>query len=236
MDQNILVKTESLSVDFTSGKIVFRALHCVNAAINKGEFVSIVGVSGSGKTTLLNTIGGLITPASGSVVVDGVRISSLSEEERTRFRREHIGFIFQNDNLIPSLNVFQNICFSAWLAKKEFEIDEVRTLARQLHIEDKLMELPDDLSGGQRQRVAIARAMLAKPALLLADEPTGSLDSANGRKLMQLLRAAVREQGMTVLMVTHNEEFASLTDRILHIEDGRIIAEDSAGRPCRSGV
>jgi putative ABC transport system ATP-binding protein len=226
MDNNILVETRSLTVDFLCGTSFLRALDHVDLAVQRGEFVSLVGVSGSGKTTLLNAIGGLITPTSGSVIFNNIRFDSMRDEERTIFRRENIGFVFQNYNLIPSLSVFQNICFSAQLSKGNVAASEAQKIAKQLGIEDKLTEMPSELSGGQQQRVAIARAMLAKPSLLLADEPTGSLDSINGRAIIQLLRNAVVQSKMSVLMATHNEEFASLTDRILHIEDGKIVAEE----------
>lgn len=227
MDDDILVKARSLTVDFADGGAVFRALDHVDLTIHKKEFVSAVGVSGSGKTTLLNTIGGLISPVEGSVLFRDVNLNAMSDEGRTIFRRENIGFIFQNYNLIPSLNVFENICFSAQLSGKTVDINEVNELAERLGIDDQLFKLPSALSGGQQQRAAIARAMLAKPALLLADEPTGNLDSAAGRTIMELLREAVEQEDMSVLMVTHNEEFASLTDRILHIEDGKIAAEET---------
>ena len=227
MIDDILVETRSLIVDYSDGTAFLRALNGINLTIQKGEFVSAVGVSGSGKTTLLNAIGGLIAPTSGSVIFQGVRLDTLSEEERTILRRENIGFVFQNYNLVPSLNVFQNICFSAQLSKRNIGIQEVNNISRQLGIEDKLSGMPADLSGGQQQRAAIARALLAKPSLLLADEPTGSLDSTNGRAIIQLLRNTVEQNNMTVFMVRHNEEFAALTDRILHIEDGQIVAEES---------
>ena len=227
MIDDILVETRSLIVDYSEGTAFLRALNGINLTIQKGEFVSAVGVSGSGKTTLLNAIGGLIAPTSGSVIFQGVRLDTLSEEERTILRRKNIGFVFQNYNLVPSLNVFQNICFSAQLSKRNIGIQEVNNISRQLGIEDKLSGMPADLSGGQQQRAAIARALLAKPSLLLADEPTGSLDSTNGRAIIQLLRNTVEQNNMTVFMVTHNEEFAALTDRILHIEDGQIVAEES---------
>ncbi|MGI6055455.1 MAG: ABC transporter ATP-binding protein [Bilifractor sp.] len=227
MSDDILAETRSLTVDFLNGPDFLRALDGVDLTIHKGEFVSLVGVSGSGKTTLLNAIGGLIVPTSGSIIFNSIRFDSMSEEERTIFRRNHIGFIFQNFNLIPSLNIFQNICFSAQLSQKPITAQQVEKIAQQLGIEDKLSRMPAELSGGQQQRAAIARAMLARPSLLLADEPTGSLDSLNGRSIMQLLRKAVSENNMSVLMATHNEEFASQTDRMIHIEDGKIIAEES---------
>ncbi len=227
MSDDILAETRSLTVDFLNGPDFLRALDGVDLTIHKGEFVSLVGVSGSGKTTLLNAIGGLIVPTSGSIIFNSIRFDSMSEEERTIFRRNHIGFIFQNFNLIPSLNIFQNICFSAQLSQKPITAQQVEKIAQQLGIEDKLSRMPAELSGGQQQRAAIARAMLARPSLLLADEPTGSLDSLNGKSIMQLLRKAVSENNMSVLMATHNEEFASQTDRMIHIEDGKIIAEES---------
>ena len=226
MSDDILVETRSLTVDFFNGPDPLRALADVDLTVYKGEFVSLVGVSGSGKTTLLNAIGGLIAPTSGSIIFNNIRFDAMSEEERTIFRRNHIGFIFQNYNLIPSLNIFQNICFSAELSQKTVVARQVEKIAQQLGIEHKLTQMPAELSGGQQQRAAIARAMLANPSLLLADEPTGSLDSVNGQSIMQLLRKAVSENNMSVLMATHNEEFASLTDRILHIEDGKIVAEE----------
>lgn len=227
MSDDILAETRSLTVDFLNGPDSLRALDGVDLTIHKGEFVSLVGVSGSGKTTLLNAIGGLIVPTSGSIIFNSIRFDSMSEEERTIFRRNHIGFIFQNFNLVPSLNIFQNICFSAQLSQKPITAHQVEKIAQQLGIEDKLSRVPAELSGGQQQRAAIARAMLARPSLLLADEPTGSLDSLNGRSIMQLLRKAVSENNMSVLMATHNEEFASQTDRMIYIEDGKIIAEES---------
>ena len=227
MSDDILVETRSLTVDFFNGPDPLRALADVDLTVYKGEFVSLVGVSGSGKTTLLNAIGGLIAPTSGSIIFNNIRFDAMSEEERTIFRRNHIGFIFQNYNLIPSLNIFQNICFSAELSQKTVVARQVEKIAQQLGIEHKLTQMPAELSGGQQQRAAIARAMLANPSLLLADEPTGSLDSVNGQSIMQLLRKAVSENNMSVLMATHNEEFASQTDRILYIEDGKIIAEES---------
>jgi putative ABC transport system ATP-binding protein len=227
MSDDILVETRSLTVDFFNGPDPLRALADVDLTVYKGEFVSLVGVSGSGKTTLLNAIGGLIAPTSGSIIFNNIRFDAMSEEERTIFRRNHIGFIFQNYNLIPSLNIFQNICFSAELSQKTVAARQVEKIAQQLGIEHKLTQMPAELSGGQQQRAAIARAMLANPSLLLADEPTGSLDSVNGKSIMQLLRKAVSENNMSVLMATHNEEFASQTDRILYIEDGKIIAEES---------
>ena len=227
MSDDILVETRSLTVDFFNGHDPLRALADVDLTVYKGEFVSLVGVSGSGKTTLLNAIGGLIAPTSGSIIFNNIRFDAMSEEERTIFRRNHIGFIFQNYNLIPSLNIFQNICFSAELSQKTVVARQVEKIAQQLGIEHKLTQMPAELSGGQQQRAAIARAMLANPSLLLADEPTGSLDSVNGKSIMQLLRKAVSENNMSVLMATHNEEFASQTDRILYIEDGKIIAEES---------
>ena len=227
MSDDILVETRSLTVDFFNGPDPLRALADVDLTVYKGEFVSLVGVSGSGKTTLLNAIGGLIAPTSGSIIFNNIRFDAMSEEERTIFRRNHIGFIFQNYNLISSLNIFQNICFSAELSQKTVVARQVEKIAQQLGIEHKLTQMPAELSGGQQQRAAIARAMLANPSLLLADEPTGSLDSVNGKSIMQLLRKAVSENNMSVLMATHNEEFASQTDRILYIEDGKIIAEES---------
>ena len=227
MSDDILGETRSLTVDFFNGPDPLRALADVDLTVYKGEFVSLVGVSGSGKTTLLNAIGGLIAPTSGSIIFNNIRFDAMSEEERTIFRRNHIGFIFQNYNLIPSLNIFQNICFSAELSQKTVVARQVEKIAQQLGIEHKLTQMPAELSGGQQQRAAIARAMLANPSLLLADEPTGSLDSVNGKSIMQLLRKAVSENNMSVLMATHNEEFASQTDRILYIEDGKIIAEES---------
>lgn len=227
MSDDILVGTRALTVDFSCGMTFLRALDNVDITIQRGEFVSLVGVSGSGKTTLLNAIGGLIVPTSGSIIFNSICFDSMNEEERTIFRRNHIGFIFQNYNLIPSLNIFQNICFSAQLSQKSITAQQVEKIAQQLGIEDKLTQMPAELSGGQQQRAAIARAMLARPSLLLADEPTGSLDSVNGRSIMQLLRTAVSENNMSVLMATHNEEFALQTDRIIHIEDGKIIAEES---------
>lgn len=199
------------------------ALDGVTLSIEQGEFVAIVGTSGSGKSTLLNIIGGLDVPTSGKVIVDGKELSALNDEQLTIFRRRKIGFIFQNYNLVPMLNVYENIVLPVELdgdkADKKF-MDEV---VRMLALEDKLNNLPNNLSGGQQQRVAIARALISKPAIVLADEPTGNLDSRTSSDVLGLLKVTSQKFHQTLVMITHNSEIAQLADRIIRIEDGRIV-------------
>ena len=202
---------------------ITKALDGVTLSIEKGEFVAIVGTSGSGKSTLLNMIGGLDLPIFGKVVVDGRNLSTLKEEELTMFRRRKIGFIFQNFYLVPVLNVYENIVLPVELDGNKVDKKFMDKVVRMLGLEDKLNNMPNNLSGGQQQRVAIARALVSKPAIVLADEPTGNLDSKTSSDVLGLLKATSQKFHQTLVMITHNNEIAQLADRIIRIEDGRIV-------------
>ena len=191
--------------------------------MEKGEFVAIVGTSGSGKSTLLHMLGGLDRPTGGSVEVDGKEIFSLKDEELTIFRRRKIGFVFQNYNLVPVLNVYENIVLPVQLDGKTPDASYIDSIIETLGLERKLENLPNNLSGGQQQRVAIARALASKPAIILADEPTGNLDSKTSQDVLGLLKVTSQKYGQTIVMITHNEEIAQLADRIIRIEDGKIV-------------
>ena len=218
-----VLQTVDLKKYYGAGPNITRALDGVNFCVEQGEFVAVVGTSGSGKTTLLNMIGGLDTPTSGSVFVRGQELAKKNEEKLTIFRRRSIGFIFQNYNLVPILNVYENIVLPVELdgdtADQKF-MDEV---VRMLALEDKLRDMPNHLSGGQQQRAAIARALITKPAIVLADEPTGNLDSKTSADVLGLLKRTGMEFNQTIVMITHNNEIAQLADRIVRIEDGRIV-------------
>lgn len=192
-------------------------------SVEKGEFVAIVGTSGSGKTTLLNLIGGLDFADEGEIIIDGENITRMTADELTIFRRRKIGFIFQNYNLVTVLNVYKNIVMPVRLDGNRVDEPYVSQIAGMLGIEKKLKSYPNQLSGGQQQRVAIARALSAKPAIILADEPTGNLDSKTSQEVMGLLKMTSRKFSQTVIMITHNEEIAQLADRTIHIEDGKIV-------------
>lgn len=202
---------------------ITKALDGVTLSIEKGEFVAIVGTSGSGKSTLLNMIGELDLPIFGKVVVDGRNLSTLKEEELTMFRRRKIGFIFQNYNLVPVLNVYENIVLPVEVDGNKVDKKFMDKVVRMLGLEDKLNNMPNNLSGGQQQRVAIARALVSKPAIVLADEPTGNLDSKTSSDVLGLLKATSQKFHQTLVMITHNNEIAQLADRIIRIEDGRIV-------------
>ena len=202
---------------------ITRALDGVTLSIEKGEFVAIVGTSGSGKSTLLNMIGGLDVPTSGQVVVDGKELSKLKDEELTVFRRRKIGFIFQNYNLVPVLNVYENIVLPVELDGNKVDKKFMKEVVQMLGLEDKLNNMPNNLSGGQQQRVAIARALVSKPAIVLADEPTGNLDSKTSADVLELLKTTSQKFHQTLVMITHNSEIAQLADRIIRIEDGKIV-------------
>ena len=189
----------------------------------KGEFVAVVGTSGSGKSTLLHMLGGLDRPTVGSVTVDGRELSTLKDEELTIFRRRKIGFVFQNYNLVPVLNVYENIVLPVQLDGRRPDKDYTHQIIETLGLGSKLQNLPNNLSGGQQQRVAIARALAAKPAIILADEPTGNLDSRTSQDVMSLLKVTSQRFAQTIVMITHNEEIAQMADRIIRIEDGRIV-------------
>ena len=202
---------------------ITRALDGVTLSIEKGEFVAIVGTSGSGKSTLLNMIGGLDVPTSGQVVVDGKELSKLKDEELTVFRRRKIGFIFQNYNLVPVLNVYENIVLPVELDGNKVDKKFMKDVVQMLGLEDKLNTMPNNLSGGPQQRVAIARALVSKPAIVLADEPTGNLDSKTSADVLELLKTTSQKFHQTLVMITHNSEIAQLADRIIRIEDGKIV-------------
>ena len=201
-----------------------RALDGVSLAVEQGEFVAIVGTSGSGKSTLLHMMGGLDVPTSGSVLVRGEELSQKNEEELTIFRRRSIGFIFQNYNLVPILNVYENIILPMELDGGQADREFVEEVIGMLALKERLRNMPNQLSGGQQQRVAIARALITKPAIVLADEPTGNLDSRTSADVLGLLRRTSTEFNQTIVMITHNNEIAQLADRIVRIEDGRISA------------
>ncbi len=201
-----------------------RALDGVSLTVEQGEFVAIVGTSGSGKSTLLHMMGGLDVPTSGSVLVRGEELSQKNEEELTIFRRRNIGFIFQNYNLVPILNVYENIILPMELDGGQADREFVEEVIGMLALKERLRNMPNQLSGGQQQRVAIARALITKPAIVLADEPTGNLDSRTSADVLGLLRRTSTEFNQTIVMITHNNEIAQLADRIVRIEDGRISA------------
>ena len=218
-----ILETADLSKIYGQGDTAVRALDGVSIQVEKGEFVAVVGTSGSGKSTLLHMLGGLDRPTSGSVMVDGKDIVLLRDEELTIFRRRKIGFVFQNYNLVPVLNVYENIVLPVELDGVEPDETYIRGIVATLGLESKLTSLPGQLSGGQQQRVAIARALAAKPAILLADEPTGNLDSRTSQDVLSLLKVSGQKYQQTMVMITHNEEIAQMADRIIRIEDGRIV-------------
>lgn len=218
-----ILKTENLIKIYGEGDAQVHALAGVNFSVEEGEFVSIVGTSGSGKSTLLHMLGGLDRPTSGKVYVGGKDIFSLKKDELTIFRRRKIGFVFQSYNLVPVLNVYDNIILPIELDGNIVDKDYIDQVINLLGLKEKLNNLPSQLSGGQQQRVAIARALAAKPAIILADEPTGNLDSKTSQDVLSLLKVTGERFGQTIVMITHNEEIAQLADRIIRIEDGNII-------------
>lgn len=218
-----ILKTFALKKYYGKDENLVRALDNVDFWVNQGEFVAVVGSSGSGKSTLLHMIGGLDTPTEGHVSVRNMNLSEMSEDELTIFRRRNIGFIFQNYNLVPILTVQENILLPIQLDGKQPDQDFMESIVTLLGIKDKLKEMPNNLSGGQQQRVAIARALIMKPAIILADEPTGNLDSHTSNDVLGLIQRSSKEYNQTVVMITHNNELASLADRIVRIEDGKII-------------
>ncbi len=218
----VVLRTNNLKKYYGEGDNLVKALDGVNFCVERGEFVAIVGTSGSGKSTLLHMMGGLDIPTSGNVEIDGKEISGMSGDELTVFRRRQIGFVFQNYNLVPMLNVYENIILPIELDGNRVDEDFVRKIVKMLHLEDKLERFPNNLSGGQQQRAAIARALASKPSIILADEPTGNLDSKTGQEVLGLLKMSAKQFGQTLVMITHNAEIAQLADRIIRIEDGRI--------------
>lgn len=218
-----ILETKNLQKVYGSGETAVYALRGVNLDVQRGEFIAVVGTSGSGKSTLLHMLGGLDRPTAGEVMVDGKSIFTLKDEALTIFRRRKIGFVFQNYNLVPVLNVYENIVLPIQLDGNTIDENYVAEIIKTLGIESKLNNLPGQLSGGQQQRVAIARALAAKPAIILADEPTGNLDTRTSQDVMGLLKVTSQKFGQTIVMITHNEEIAQLSDRLIRIEDGRIL-------------
>ena len=218
-----ILETRNLRKIYGSGDTEVRALAGVNLSVDSGEFVAIVGTSGSGKSTLLHMLGGLDRPTSGSVIVDGKDIFSLKDEALTIFRRRKIGFVFQSYNLVPVLNARENIVLPIQLDGRQVDEDFLDKIVNTLGLKKKLGSLPSQLSGGQQQRVAIARALAAAPAIILADEPTGNLDSRTSQDVLSLLKVTSQKFAQTIVMITHNEEIAQTADRIIRIEDGRIV-------------
>ena len=217
-----ILQTENLTKYYGEEPLVVKALDGINLQIEQGSFTAIVGTSGSGKSTLLHMMGGLDTPTGGSVVVDGQSLGNMSRSELTIFRRRKIGFIFQNYNLIPNLNIYDNIVLPVELDGRSADRQYLSNIVSVLGLEGKLDRKPNKLSGGQQQRAAIARALITKPALILADEPTGNLDSRTSQEVVGLLQATGRQFHQTIVMITHNDEIAQIADRTIRIEDGRI--------------
>lgn len=217
-----ILQTENLTKYYGEEPLVVKALDGITLQIEQGSFTAIVGTSGSGKSTLLHMMGGLDTPTGGSVVVDGQNLGNMSRSELTIFRRRKIGFIFQNYNLIPNLNIYDNIVLPVELDGRSADREYLDNIISVLGLDGKLDRKPNKLSGGQQQRAAIARALITKPALILADEPTGNLDSRTSQEVVGLLQATGRKFHQTIVMITHNDEIAQIADRTIRIEDGRI--------------
>lgn len=222
----IILKAENLKKYYDKDVNIVKALDGVDIEIKKGEFVSIVGTSGSGKSTLLHMLGGLDRVTDGKVYVDDKDIFSMTDDQLTVFRRRNIGFVFQNYNLVPILNVYENIVLPIELDGNKIDKNHVDNIIKTLGLTEKINNLPNNLSGGQQQRVAIARALATKPAIILADEPTGNLDSKTSQEVLGLLKISSEKFNQTIVMITHNEEIAQLADRIIRIEDGQIVRGD----------
>ena len=218
-----ILSGKALCKSYGSGENQVKALDHVSLSVENGEFVAVIGTSGSGKSTLLNLLGGLDTPTSGEVLVAGKDLFQMDDESRTIFRRRNIGFVFQNYNLVPVLNVYENIVLPVELDGNKVDKKFMKEVVRMLGLEDKLNNMPSNLSGGQQQRVAIARALVSKPAIVLADEPTGNLDSMTSSDVLSLLKVTSTKFHQTLVMITHNNEIAQLADRIIRIEDGKIV-------------
>ncbi len=225
----MLIETKNLTKIYTTGETEVRALDDVSLSVERGEFVSIVGSSGSGKSTLLHLLGGLDIPTNGKVIIDGCDIYELAPDPLTVFRRRFIGFVFQRYNLIPHLNVWENITLPLGLDGMTADAAEVEELLSTLGIAEKKNAMPSQLSGGQQQRVAIARALITKPHIILADEPTGNLDSKTGLDVMLTLSSLNAKFAQTILVITHNEELAQMTSRRIRIEDGVIVSDSARG-------
>ncbi len=219
-----MIRTENLRKVYQQGETKIPAVDGVSLQIEQGEFIAIVGKSGSGKSTLLHLLGGLDTPTEGSVFYDDVNLSQLKDTPSARFRRVHIGFVFQEYHLIPELTVRENIIYPALLAKKKVDEDYLGQLISTLELDDRVTHLPSQLSGGQQQRTAVARAFINQPEVVLCDEPTGNLDSHSGKAVMEMIASLRRQFHQTVVVVTHDMEFAQTADRILTIRDGKIVS------------
>ncbi|MCI8826128.1 MAG: ABC transporter ATP-binding protein [Lachnospiraceae bacterium] len=217
-----VIKTTELKKYYSKGSNTVKALDGVNFSVEQGEFIAIVGTSGSGKSTLLNMIGGLDSPTSGSIKINGKEIQQMKPEKLTIFRRRNVGFIFQNYNLVPVLNVYDNISLPTRLDGNKPDIKFIHELLELMNMENYIEAMPTELSGGQQQRVAIARALASKPAIILADEPTGNLDSKSSSDVLGLLKMTSEKYHQTLVMITHNEQIAQMADRIIRIEDGCI--------------
>ncbi|MBU3074490.1 ABC transporter ATP-binding protein [Clostridium estertheticum] len=217
-----VLKTENLVKIYGQEPTIIKALNDVSIEVNAGEFVAIIGTSGSGKSTLLNMLGGLDKPTSGEIIISNKNINNMNDEELTIFRRRNIGFIFQNYNLVPILNVYENIVLPIELDGTKVDKEYVDSVISTLGLKEKLNSMPNNLSGGQQQRVAIARALATKPSLILADEPTGNLDSKTSMDVIGLLKTTSKKFNQTMVMITHNEEIAQLADKIIRIEDGKV--------------
>ena len=222
-----ILVTEELRKYYRLGDAAVRALDGINLMVEQGEFIAIVGRSGSGKSTLLHMLGGLDVPTSGKVIVDGRDISGMTKDELTIFRRRKIGFVFQNYNLLPLMNVYENIILPIQLDGLKPDRKFVEHIMEMLGLTEKKFAMPNQLSGGQQQRVALARALAAKPAIILADEPTGNLDSSTSQDVLGLIKVSSEQLGQTVAMITHNEEIAQMAGRIIRLEDGRICGGDA---------
>ena len=218
-----IVRTEGLKKYYRLGENTVKALDGVDFSVKEREFVAIIGKSGSGKSTLLHMIGGLDVPTAGEVYVDGKRLSGMNREQLAIFRSRKVGFVFQNYNLVPDLNVYDNVVLPVALDGKRIDRRFVREILELLQLEEKADAFPGMLSGGQQQRAAIARAVAAKPSIILADEPTGNLDTASGHDVMGLLKVAAKQFQQTVILITHDNDIAQMADRIVHIEDGKIV-------------
>lgn len=218
-----VLKTENLTKIYGKGNTEVIALNNANISVEQGQFASVIGTSGSGKSTLLNMLGGLDNPTSGKVFIDGKEIFSLKNDSLTIFRRRKIGFVFQSFNLVPVLNVYENIIFPIQLDGGSIDKEYINNIIETLGLDKKVNAMPNQLSGGQQQRVAIARALATKPAIILADEPTGNLDTKTSQDVINLLKVTGKKYNQTIVMITHNEAIAQMADRIIRIEDGKVV-------------
>lgn len=226
-----IVETSNLKKYYRLGENTVKALDGVNFRVQEQEFVAIIGKSGSGKSTLLHMLGGLDTPTSGEVCVDGKNIAGLDREELTVFRRRKVGFVFQSFNLVPDLTVYENVVLPIELDGRRIDREFVDEILQILQLSDRKQSLPMTLSGGQQQRVAIARALAAKPKIILADEPTGNLDSGTSHEVLGLLKIVAKRYAQTIVLITHDNDIAQMADRIVHIEDGKIVSGGKEGEP-----